>query len=294
MTGLPYQIAAALRKSRSVFIACHVAPDGDCLGSALALQLALARIGRTAQVGSADGVPEPFRVLPGAGRVLTAPPAPPADVAVAVECSTVDRAGTFAQALLDAATLINIDHHVSNAGYGHLVYWDTSAAAVGEQVADVVAALRVPIDREIAECLLTAVVTDTGSFRYRNTTARSLRLAAELVDAGASVHQIVERVYETRSAGNLRLLGLALAGLTLTADGRIVWTQVTPQGVRVGIRSREGARSHVIAEAFGGGGHQEAAGFTASGPLDTVIAATLAAAEKELQQAAHPSPPSRP
>src|SRR5207249_1292871 len=83
----------------------------DCLGSALALQLALARIGRTAQVGSADGVPEPFRVLPGAGRVLTAPPAPPADVAVAVECSTVDRAGTFAQALLDAATLINIDHH---------------------------------------------------------------------------------------------------------------------------------------------------------------------------------------
>jgi len=330
MTDLPYQIAAALRKSRSVFIACHVAPDGDCLGSALALQLALARIGRTAQVGSADGVPEPFRVLPGAGRVLTAPPAPPADVAVAVECSTVDRAGTFAQALLDAATLINIDHHVSNAGYGHLVYWDTSAAAVGEQVADVVAALRVPIDREIAECLLTAVVTDTGSFRYRNTTARSLRLAAELVDAGASVHQIVERVYETRSAGNLRLLGLALAGLTLTTDGRIVWTQitpqmltsagampddvtgivgmlrqirgvriallfeVTPQGVRVGIRSREGARSHVIAEAFGGGGHQEAAGFTASGALDTVIAATLAAAEKELQRAAQPSPPSRP
>jgi len=144
------------------------------------------------------------------------------------------------------------------------------------------------------------------------------------------VHQIVERVYETRSAGNLRLLGLALAGLTLTADGRIVWTQitpqmltsagampddvtgivgmlrqirgvriallfeVTPQGVRVGIRSREGARSHVIAEAFGGGGHQEAAGFTASGALDTVIAATLAAAEKELQRAAHPSPPSRP
>src|SRR5437016_2134939 len=246
MTDLPYQIAAALRKSRSVFIACHVAPDGDCLGSALALQLALARIGRTAQVGSADGVPEPFRVLPG------------------------------------------------------------------------------------AECLLTAVVTDTGSFRYRSTAARSLRLAAGLVDAGASVHQIVERVYETRSAGNLRLLGLALAGLTLTADGRIVWTQitpqmltsagampddvtgivgmlrqirgvriallfeVTPQGVRVGIRSREGARSHVIAEAFGGGGHQEAAGFTASGALDTVTAATLAAAEKELQRAAQPSPPSRP
>src|SRR5438552_215855 len=223
MTDLPYQIAAALRKSRSVFIACHVAPDGDCLGSALALQLALARIGRTAQVGSADGVPEPFRVLPGAGRVLTAPPAPPADVAVAVECSTVDRAGTFAQALLDAATLINIDHHVSNAGYGHLVYWDTSAGAMPDDVTGIVGMLR-------------------------------------------------------------QIRGVRIALLF----------EVTPQGVRVGIRSREGARSHVIAEAFGGGGHQEAAGFTASGALDTVIAATLAAAEKELQRAAQPSPPSRP
>src|SRR3989454_5412565 len=184
---------------------------------------------RPGKGGGRGGAPEPFRVPPGGGRGLPAPPAPPADVAVAVECSTVGRAGTFAQALLDAATLINIDHHVSNAGYGHLVYWDTSAAAVGEQVADVVAALRVPIDREIAECLLTAVVTDTGSFRYRNTTARSLRLAADLVDAGASVHAIVERVYETRSVGGLRLLGMALASLTLGADGRIVCTTVTPE-----------------------------------------------------------------
>src|SRR2546427_503503 len=241
MTDLPYQIAAVLRKSRNVLIACHVAPDGDCLGSALGLRLALARIGVDALVGSADGVPDAFLRLPGA-----------------------------------------------------------------------------------------AEITDTGSFRYRNTTARSLRLAADLVDAGASVHAIVERVYETRSVGGLRLLGMALAGLTLGADGRIVWTtvtpemlvsagaqpeevtgivgmlrqirgvqvallfEVTPQGVRVGIRSRDGARSHVIAEAFGGGGHQEAAGFTATGPLDKVIAATLAEAEKELRQAGRASAPFRP
>jgi len=330
MTDLPYQIAAVLRKSRNVLIACHVAPDGDCLGSALGLRLALARIGVDALVGSADGVPDAFLRLPGAAEIISAPPAARAEVAVAVECSTPDRAGIFAQALADAKTLINIDHHLSNAGYGHLVYWDTAAAATGEQMAHVIAALRVPTDREIAECLLTAVVTDTGSFRYRNTTARSLRLAADLVDAGASVHAIVERVYETRSVGGLRLLGMALAGLTLGADGRIVWTtvtpemlisagaqpeevtgivgmlrqirgvqvallfEVTPQGVRVGIRSRDGARSHVIAEAFGGGGHQEAAGFTATGPLDKVIAATLAEAEKELRQAGRAPAPFRP
>ncbi len=330
ITDLPYQIAAILRRSPNVLIACHVAPDGDCLGSALALHLALTRLGVQAQVASADGVPEPFLTLPGAGRVLTTPAAARADVAVAMECSTLDRAGTFAAALAGATTLINIDHHLSNAGYGQLVYWDTSAAAVGEQIAKVIQALRVPIDREIAQCLLTAVVTDTFSFRFPNTTAQTLRLAADLVDAGASVPEIVERVYETRSAAGLRLLGMTLAGLRVSADGRIAWAtvtpemlaaagatsdettgfvgmlrqirgvqvallfEVTPDGVRVGIRSRDGARSNVIAEAFGGGGHQGAAGFTGTQPLDQTIAATLAEVDKELRQAAAPSAPSRP
>lgn len=187
MTELPHQIAARLRKSRNVLIACHVAPDGDCLGSALALRLALTRLRIPAQVGSSDGVPDPFLTLPGSDHILTTPPADPADVAVAIECSTPDRAGSFAQALTRAGTLINIDHHVSNAGYGHIVYWDTTAAAVGEQVTKVVQALRVTIDREIAQCLLTAVVTDTGSFRYPNTGARTLRLAADLVEDRKSV-----------------------------------------------------------------------------------------------------------
>lgn len=329
-TDLPYQIASILRRSRNVLIACHVAPDGDCLGSALALHLALIRLGVPAQVASADGVPEPFLTLPGAGRVLTTPPTARPDVGVAMECSTLDRAGTFAQTLADATVVINIDHHLSNAGYGQLVYWDTSAAAVGEQITKVIQAMRVPIDREIAQCLLTAVVTDTGSFRFPNTTAQTLRLAADLVDAGASVSEIVERVYETRSAASLRLLGMTLAGLRVSGDGRIAWAIVTPEmlaaagatpeettgivgmlrqirgaqvallfevapeGVRVGIRSRDGARSNVIAEAFGGGGHQGAAGFTGTQPLDQMIAATLAEVERELRQAAAPSAPPRP
>jgi len=226
----------------------------------------------------------------------------------------------MAPALTGAGTLINIDHHLSNTGYGHLVYCDTAAAAVGELMANVIQSMRVPFDREIAQCLLTAVVTDTGSFRFSNTTARTLRLAAHLVDAGASVSEIVERVYETRSAAGLRLLGMALAGLRLSADGRIAWTavtpemlaasgaapeetggitnwlrqirgvqvallfEVTPDGVRVGIRSRNGVAANVIAEAFGGGGHQGAAGFTGTQPLEQMIAATLAEAEKQLRQ----------
>src|SRR2546428_4097407 len=110
MTDLPYQIAAVLRKSRNVLIACHVAPDGDCLGSALGLRLALARIGVDAQVGSADGVPDAFLRLPGAAGVISAPPTAHAEVAVAVECSTPERAGIFAQALAGVPEPINSGH----------------------------------------------------------------------------------------------------------------------------------------------------------------------------------------
>src|SRR5256712_9634326 len=142
MTDLPYQIAAVVRKRRMVLIACHVAPDGDCVGSALGLRLALARIGVDALVGSTDGVPDAFLSLPGAAEIISTPPAARAEVAVAVECSTPDRAGIFAQALADAKTLINIDHHLSNAGYGHLVYWDTAAAGTGRQMGHAIAGLR--------------------------------------------------------------------------------------------------------------------------------------------------------
>lgn len=322
MPNPPDQIAAILRRSHSVLIACHVAPDGDTVGSALALRLALTRLGKSAQVGSADGVPVAFVTLPGANQVLTTPAQTAADVGVAMECSTLERAGMFAAALARTATLINIDHHLSNGGYGHVVYWDRSAAAVGELVLKVIQALQVPVDRHIAQCLLAAVVTDTGSFRYPNTTAATLRLAADLVDAGASVSDIVERAYETRSVGGLRLLGMALEAVQLNADRSIAWTAITPEmlatsgatreditgivamvrqidgiriallfevtadGIKVSIRSRGRARAHVIAEAFGGGGHQGAAGFTVRGELVQVIAHTLAAAEREIHQLA--------
>ncbi|MDR7404622.1 MAG: DHHA1 domain-containing protein, partial [Armatimonadota bacterium] len=291
-----------------------------CLGSALALGLALTRVGVPARVGSADGVPEPFRALPGASAVVTTPPPGPWDAAVAVECSSPDRAGAFAEVLARARVVVNVDHHLTNTGYGHLVYLDPSAAAVGEMVAEIIRALGVPLDREIAQALLTAVVTDTGAFRYPNTSPQTLRLAAELMEAGGSVAEIVERVYETRTAAGLRLLGLALASLRVSPDGRVAWTTVTPamlaqagaapedttgivgvlrqirgvkvallfeqtpDGVRVGIRSRDGVRSHVIAEAFGGGGHPGAAGFTAAGRLEEVVAATLAEVERELRR----------
>ncbi|MDQ7844090.1 MAG: DHH family phosphoesterase [Armatimonadota bacterium] len=321
MPTLPETIAGILRTTPDALIVCHVAPDGDCLGSALALALACGQCGVQALVGSADGVPEVYRFLPGSDRILTAPPERACAVGVAVECSSLDRAGAFAEVLARSRTVINIDHHQSNTAFGDIVFHDPAAAAVGEQISEVIRAMAVPLTRELAQCLLTAIVTDTGRFGFPNTTPRTLRLAADLVAAGGSIPAVVERVYETRTAGGLRLLGASLQRLALAAEGRIAWTAVTPQmlqeagagaddvtgivnllrqirgvqvallfevtpdGVRVGIRSRDGVRAHAIAEAFGGGGHAGAAGFTASGSLDDVVARTLAAAEKELHAA---------
>lgn len=320
MGSLPETIAGILRSAPSVLIVCHVAPDGDCLGASLALALACEATGVRVTVGSADGVPEAYRYLPTSERITTVPPPAPHAVGVAMECSSLERAGAFADALRACPTLVNIDHHLSNTGYGTVVYWETSAAAVGEQVHEILRAMGTSVTPQIAQCLLTAIVTDTGTFRFPNTTAGTLRRAAELMDAGAAVHTVVEHVYETRSLGSLRLLGRALNHLSLSADGQIAWTAVTPQmlaeagalpedtaglvgllrqirgvrvallfevtpeGIRVGIRSRGGPRSHVIAEAFGGGGHRGAAGFTAPGALDDVIARTLRAVEQELRE----------
>jgi len=318
MASLPETIARVLRTAPDALIVCHVAPDGDCLGAALGLALACAQLGVRAVVGSADGVPDAYRHLPGSDAILTAPPDHRFSVGVAMECSAIERAGVFAGALARCGTLVNIDHHLSNTGYGNIVYEDPSAAAVGEQIFDIIRATGATLTREIAQCLLTALVTDTGRFSFPNTTPRTLRLAAELVEAGGSVPAVVEHVYETRSAASLRLMGRALNHLTLSADGRVAWTvvtpemlqeagalaeetagivgllrqirgvkvallfEVTPSGIRVGIRSRDAVRSNVIAERFGGGGHKGAAGFTAPGPLEEVVARTLAEVEREL------------
>ncbi len=321
MATTPETIATILKAAPTVLIVCHVAPDGDCLGASLALALACEAMGVRAVVGSADGVPEVYAGLPHADRIVSTPPRDRFDVGVAMECSSLERAGSFASTLARTPTVINIDHHLSNTGYGTIVYWDTAAAAVGEQIYEIVQAMGVPLSPQIAQCLLSAIVTDTGSFRFPNTTAHTLRLAAALVDVGASVQQVVERVYETRSAASLRLLGQTLTHLALSSDGRVAWTVVTPEmlreagalpeettgivgllrqirgvkvalvfevtpgGVRVGIRSRDGARSNVIAEMFGGGGHQGAAGFTTADPLDAVLTRTLAEVERELRAA---------
>jgi phosphoesterase RecJ-like protein len=318
------RIAEALQSRGHVLLLNHVSPDGDCLGSTLALARALWMRGQRATVGSSDGVPEMYRFLPGSDRVVRDVPGDAQiDAIVFMECSTPDRAGGLAVRAAGVPLWINIDHHVSNAAYGDLILYDASAAAVGELVYPIVQALSPHLDPGAATCLLTALMTDTGSFRYANVTPRTFEIAACLVAAGASPAEIYAQVYENRPAGALRLLGMALGRLVICEDGRVAWTAVTqemlgqagatmeesegivgalralggvqvamlfkeegPQTFRVSLRGRGAVRAHVIAEAFGGGGHAAAAGFTAHGTLDDVVAGTLDAVRRELGAAA--------
>ncbi|OLD61312.1 MAG: hypothetical protein AUI83_01035 [Armatimonadetes bacterium 13_1_40CM_3_65_7] len=316
-------VAETLKSRRNILLLNHEAPDGDCLGSTLALARALWARGQRATVGSSDGVPEMYRFLPSNDRVVTALPAGEAfDTVVFMECSVPERAGRLGAHAAGVPLVVNIDHHVSNTGYGDLVLWDVDAAAVAEVVSPIVRALHPRLDADTATCLLTALMTDTGSFHYASVTPRSFQLAAELMAAGANPAGVFSQVYENRSAASVRLLGMALSRLVLSDDGRVAWTSVTqamlretgaameesegivgslrairgiqvallfkeePEGIHVSLRGMGGVRAHVIAEALGGGGHAAAAGFTVKEPLDEVIRRTLAVVRLELGAAA--------
>ena len=325
------RIAEALQSRRNILILNHASPDGDSLGSTLALARALWARGQRALVGSAEGVPEMYRFLPESDRIVTVVPAGETfDGVVFMECSTPERAGGLASCAVGVPMWVNIDHHVSNTGYGDLVLLETDAAAVAEVVWPIIRVLHRSLDVDTATCLLTALLTDTGSFRHASVTPRSFRLAAELVSAGASPTAIYRWVYEDRTPAAIRLAGAALSRLALAEDGRVAWTAVTqamlretgaameesegivgtliaikgvlvallfkeePEGIHVSLRAQEGIRANVLAEALGGGGHAAAAGFTAREPLDDAVRRALAVVHTELSASATASPSDRP
>jgi bifunctional oligoribonuclease and PAP phosphatase NrnA len=312
-------IAETLKGRAHILLLNHASPDGDSLGSTLALARTFWARGQRATVGSSDGVPEMYRFLPGCDRVVSEiPEGERFDTVVFMECSAPERAGALVARAAGVPLWVNIDHHVSNTGYGDLVLLDVEAAAVAEVVYPIVTALHPHLEPETAVCLLTALLTDTGSFRYTNVTPKSFQMAAELVTAGASPAMVYGEVYENRTPASVRLLGMALSRMVVCDDGRVVWTVVSqqmlkesgatmedsegivgairairgiqvallfkeePDAFRVSLRGVGNVRANVIAEAFGGGGHPAAAGFTATGGLDDVVRQTLAAVRREL------------
>lgn len=319
MTTPRTRIAAALRSADKILLVNHVDPDGDTLGSTLALALVLEGLGKDVTVGSDGGVPSTFAFLPGAERVQREPPTEGTfHVVLTMECSTLARCGRFAALVAQTPLIAAIDHHESHAAYAHLDDWDPSAAAAGEMTYDLIRLLGVPITAPVATALLTALATDTGVFRFPTVRPETLRLGAALMEAGGNLAEIVNAVFDQRSLPGARLLGYALLRTALVSDGAVAYTTLTeslrraagaepeegagivgalrgiagvkaallfeeaPEGIRVSIRARDGVRANAIAETLGGGGHPAAAGCIVAAPIDQAVPRVLAAVEAEL------------
>ncbi len=295
-----------LREARSVVLASHLNPDGDTLGCALALQSALESLGKRVVTLSSDGVPEIYRFLPGAEKVLTTTEQRGFDVAVVCDTGMPERIGKAKDAVFSARVIIDIDHHVTEGAFGDIRIQQPKASATAEIVYRLLKVMDVPITPAIATCLLTGIITDTGLYRYMNVSPSTFRLSAALMDAGASPSEIAEEVFERRSLASAKLLGRALERIQSEEDGRLVWSfiryedfqelnatdedtegiitqlravrgsvalallrEVKPGRVRVSVRSRD-ERIDVakLAERFGGGGHRLAAGFWVEGSIE--------------------------
>ena len=311
-------IIAELKRCSRVLISVHKNPDGDALGSQLALMIALERLGKSVTAHNLDPVPEIYRYLPRADAITFGNRLAGAfDALVVMDCDP-GRTELF-NGVYPARTLINIDHHITNKPEWPLTWLDPEASATGEMTYTLIKSMGLPIDREIALCLYTAIFTDTGSFRYSNTSPESMRISAELIEAGADPWLVTENVYESYAFSRLKLLGNVLAGMQRSEDGRIAWVVIPDElyrktgasaedtenfinfvrsvkGVevavlfrqtaaaqhKVSLRSKGRADVSAVAHLFGGGGYKNAAGCVLDGTIEEIKNKVIGEARKAL------------
>jgi phosphoesterase RecJ-like protein len=294
------EILQVLRRGERFLICSHARPDGDAVGSMLAMGMFLEQLGKHADLASVDGIPKRHCQLPGAERIHAGQlVCGDYDAAILLECDGLERTGLSG---LEKFFLINIDHHATGREYAGLNWIDSDAASVGEMVYRLVKAVGATITPQMATCLYTSVLTDTGGFCYGGTRASTFLLAGELVAAGADPIRIAQNVYFSTPISKLMLLGAALGNLE--REGRLAWLWVTsremlragateeecegivnyalcasgveaavflhelPEGrVHLSLRSKGRVNVAEIAGRLGGGGHESAAGCTLPGPL---------------------------
>src|SRR5213596_1922976 len=216
------EIGLILRDYQRFAVLSHVRPDGDALGSQLALALSLKQLVKEVRVWNEDGMLEKYSFLPRA-ELPTKPPSAPEDVDVAIALDTAiqNRLGTALEAIRSAKIWINIDHHPSNPGYGDLVYIDSNAPATGQILFELITSQGLPMDSTIAENLFVAISTDTGSFQYPNTTARTFEIGAELLRCGVNVGRVSQLLYESYPRRRAELLRELLGTMRFEGHGKV-------------------------------------------------------------------------
>lgn len=307
--GIEAEIVEVLQKGEKFLVTSHSRPDGDAVGSMLALGMLLGQMGKRADLVTADRIPAVYRRLPGAGSIRSAMRVHgPYDAAILLECDGLERAKLRG---LEEFFLINIDHHVSGRKFGRINWIDSHAVSVGEMVYRLVKTAGGTLTPEMAVCLYTTVLTDTGGFCYGSTRPETFSLARELTLAGADPIRVAQDIYFSTSAAKMLLLGAALTNLK--RDGKLAWLWVTHQDmmrssateedcegivnyavcisgieaavflrelperrIRLSLRSKGKINVAAIAERLGGGGHENAAGCTVEGPLARALDEILA------------------
>jgi phosphoesterase RecJ-like protein len=301
-------------------ISTHQNPEGDAIGSILALGLALKSLGKDVRILTQDPVPEVLDFLPGAQEVIhQAPLDGRFDMAIALDCGDRARLGEEFNKVKEIGKIVNIDHHVSNGFFGDLNLVDPRASSAAEIILDLVRTLGVPFTREVAENIYTGLLTDTGSFHYSNTSPQTFSAARACVLAGVDPGEVSRKVYDTQPLPRLRLLPRVLDTLELSASARVssvvvtqrmleetgatvamtedfinfprsvqgvevalLFREVTPQKYRVSLRSCGTVDVARIAAQFHGGGHPAASGCTVEGTLSEVQAKILEAVKAVL------------
>ena len=319
-------IRDAIFARRRFLITSHARPDGDSIGSQLAMAYALEAMGKEVRLVNADPAPDHYMEFPGLDRIEIARTLEEcdADALIVMESGDLKRTGV---AGLEGRFTINIDHHQGNTFYGDLNWVDLGAAACGEMVYDVIAALGVPLTIEIATHIYLAILTDTGSFHYSNITPKTFAICQRAVEAGVNPAAMARRVFDQNSFGKLKLIGALLAQMDLLDGGRlavmylddnimnatgttyndteglinlpltareiqaVVFFKMGADGdMHVSMRSKYDVDVRSVASRHGGGGHKNAAGFTVKGPLIEVRAGII----KEIEQAIAAGMESRP
>ncbi len=311
-------IGRMLVTAEAVLLGTHVNPDGDAIGSILGLAHVLRRQGKRVHSICPSPVPDKLTFLPGYESISTERPAWNPDLVVILDCSDRERLAYLNDdSLFERFPSVNIDHHATNSHFATVNWVDPSMAATAEMLAVLLAEMDWPLDEAAATCLLTGLHTDSLGFRTTTTQPRTLRLAADLMTQGASITDIVERLYDSKPRATLRIWGLALAAMQ--EEGALVWTAVTrdmlaragaenetlngivgfmrstadvevavlfsetPEGqVRTEFRSKGRVNVADIAYRLGGGGHPPAAGCLLAGPLEEAERVVLAEVRRAL------------
>lgn len=300
------KIITLIKESVNIIILSHIAPDGDSIGSALALLNALKKWDKNIKFILDDEVPEIYKFLAGADKVEKPCNNDIFDLVIVLDSGDINRLGKSSK-YLNKKNVINIDHHVSNTSFGTYNIIDSNAAATAELVYGMIKALGIGMDKNIAECLYTGIVTDTGQFQYSNTTSATHSIAGDLIDYGVNPSMLYRKIYQNNTKEKMKLIGEAIDSLEFYLDDKISCITIKKEQfdeigakdedadgiinfardmntvevalffkensdgkVKVGFRSKDYIDVNIAAEQFGGGGHKRAAGATIIGDIDII------------------------